>query len=379
MVRTSMLFSILIGLSPSLALAEGAPKCKSAFTLGGLELSNLDQAFPDKISLKELLEHQPDLRLSDDLITRDGRETFHDANPFMGFVSVGDRMLLVSRNPRILNEFSADLETGADVFNGQKPQAFQIRELPGYKAFDISKASYLTAEIRALHGRRAWDDGPNCWNLCQIYKGWAKTAFATDGAEFGLWVDGPFSKPAKSNTWGGFSPKNGDVIVFRGRNFRTGDMGEVHGAIALGSGLVFTKNGTSYSARYQVTTYENMSRVYMPGLSNSVQFREIRAFDEVWTEWSPKVSPELSGYVNRWISFEREHSEFFMPGKDVSYVPPEKYDPLVAQKRALQKEIGAIVKDRLKDYEGRTLQETELVEQFFWRLLQARTETAMYH
>jgi hypothetical protein len=163
---------IALSTTPLATFADDAPlpipRCQSVFTLGGIDLANLDHELPSKLSLKDLYAQQPDLRLSNDLLTREGREHFYDAHPFMAFVSIGERLLLVLRNPRVLERFSYDQTTGDSVFGDANPRPIQIRELPGYKAFDISKASYLTPEIRASHGKHAWDDGPNCWNLCQM-------------------------------------------------------------------------------------------------------------------------------------------------------------------------------------------------------------------
>ena len=358
-----------------------SPACRQVFSSSStVQINDLSRELPKNFSIQDLLKKNADLFLYPDFRDSESMELFTDANPLMGFISIGDRVLLATRNPKIIEGFQQNPLTGEDAFGDKELEAKKIKELPGYTVFDISTASYLPEVTRKMHGLSAWDEGPNCWNLCQIYKGWARTAYATNDYEFGLWVDGPFAKRAQSATPFLFSPKMGDVIVIRNRGFKSGQYREVHGAIALSEDLVFTKNGTDFSAPYQISTVSDMLKVYLPRMGNSIEYREIATFDEVWSEWSPKVSAELKAYVERWMSFEQEHGELFLTSKksQSSEDKQEAHEKVDKTLRDLRKEIQPILKDRLAAYENRELSELEKVEKFFWSLLKARSESSYF-
>lgn len=345
------------------------------------ELNNLSTELPSKFSIQELSDKVPNLHLSEDFLDPETLTTFKKENPYYSIITIGERTIFLTRSKAGLEPMISERISGEHAFEGGAPKPKRIKEFPGFYAYDLSNAKYISPLIGKLAGTHAWDEGPNCWNLCQIYKGWARTAYTTDGSEFGLWVDGPFSKTVSAQSMFGLEPQKGDVIVLRSRGFKSGKMMEVHGAIALGYGLVFTKNGTNFEAKYQVSTLKDMLGTYLPNLSNTIEYKRIASFEEVWTEWAPQISTELKSLVDRWMAFETVHSDLYIPvkGEDPNVeVPQERYQDVQKIRHQLIKDVRAIVGDRLKVFDNRELNPTEKVEQFFWNLLKARASASYF-
>jgi len=338
--------------------------------------SNPLEELPARFSGAEYLSQREGLKSSIEFRDSESVDSFTQANPFWGFLSIGARTLLATRSAAFAENFLTDPASGKSAFAAGRPLAKEITELPGYVVFDLTGASYLSPIISRLQNSKAWDEGPNCWNLCQLYKGWARSSFSTMDSEFALWVDGPFSSPVKTADQLGFRfiPNPGDVIIIRRRGFKSGAMEEVHGAISLGGDLVFTKNGVSYDAPYQLMLLRDMlGDNYLPALGNSIEFRSIKDFDTVWKEWSPKIDLQLKALVNRWMEYEQKHGELFLPDNlrktdREDYSSPE----LDALGKGLRKEVKEQAPDKLKLFEGKELSEQQKVEQFFWRMLQMR-------
>jgi hypothetical protein len=354
--------------------------CVQFYKTTAFNIHDINTEMPAKISISELVAKDPTLHLSEDFLDAETLTYFKENHPFMTFIAIGERILFLTRRKEAFNSVKEEFSTGDSAFRGDAPSAIKIKEFGGYYAFDISRAKYINPMIRKLAGMAAWDEGPNCWNLCQMYKGWARTAYTTNGPEFGLWVDGPFSTNPKASLFG-LEPTVGDVIVLRQRGFKSGKMNEVHGAIALGFGLVFTKNGTSFEAKYQVTTLEEMLKVYLPDYSNTIEYRRIPSLDEVWKKWGGQVSVELKSLVDRWMAFEAAHGELYIPvkGSDpATVIPQEKHEAVDKMKSALKKELETVAPARIASFEGRELSELEKVEQFFWNLLSMRADSSYF-
>lgn len=334
------------------------------------------EELPARFSGAEYLSKREGLKSSIEFRDSESVDAFTQANPFWGFLSIGARTLLATRSVAFAEKFLVDPASGKSAFTAGQPLAKEISELPGYHIFDLTGASFLRPIISRLQNSKAWDEGPNCWNLCQLYKGWARTSFSTRDSEFALWVDGPFSSPVKTADQLGFrfEPNPGDVIIIRRRGFKSGAMEEVHGAISLGGDLVFTKNGVSYEAPYQLMLLRDMlGDNYLPALGNSIEFRSIKDFATVWKEWSPKIDSNLRALVDRWMDYEQKHGELFLPDNlrktdREDYSSPE----LDTLGKGLRKEVKEQAPENLKLFEGKELSELQKVEQFFWRMLLAR-------
>jgi hypothetical protein len=345
--------------------------------------SQANESFPPVLVIKDLFgANSSDLLITPDFTDADAIEEFKDLTPLHGFVSIGERMVLVTRNKRDAQKFLVDRSTGKALFDGESPSPFRIKELPGFTAFEITKAKYLTPLARQLNGLHAWDEGPNCWNLCMMSKGWTQTAYSVNGSEFNLLADGPFATFSKGSNPFMLEPKHGDLIILRSRNFVTGAMREDHCAVALGNGLVFTKNGEGYEAPYQVVELSEMLKTYLPAISNSIEIKTLRSFDEVWSEWKGKISPELSSMVERWMAFEARHAKAFVLKRGQPKMEEAKFQEeskaLDQIRFALNKEFTPIIKARLGSYIGRELNEKEKVEQFFWHLLEERNKISYF-
>ncbi len=356
------------------ARANPAATCADLLSVA-LGIDNLAIELPSKFSVKALLEKNADMAIYPDFRDEESIEGFIDANPFAGFITLGERLLFATRNPKVVRALTQPFDGPPAFAAGVELRQLAIEELPDYAVFDFSKALFMNDKIRALHGTFAWDEGPNCWNLCKMYKGWARTAYATSPEEFALWVDGPFSKPiVKPDSMFGIRPEAGQIIVVRKRALDSTKKSEVHGAIALGHGLVFTKNGYSHEAPYQVSTWEEMLKLYLPFLSNMVELREMRDFAEVWAEWRPKLNPELVRVYEAWQDFEAKHAALFIVTKQRQPDTPQSVYRQVDQLRAaLRREFGPIIeKHQRKLRDVAEPGEPEKVEKFFWELLQLR-------
>ncbi|MBX9768842.1 MAG: hypothetical protein K2X47_16335 [Bdellovibrionales bacterium] len=374
------LLGFALALNLGLPIVHGSPLvCPGLAVSANSKWNDLSLELPSKISLAALQDEDPNLFIYPDVRDADEVDTFLDANPFMGFVSIGERVLLVTRNARVSTNIFRELGTDENLMGEKVPVAKEILELPGYVAFDISAGKYFEHPVvRKILNLRAWDEGPNCWNLCQIYHGWARTAYSVGESEFNIWMESPFTRPAERAGLFGMKPNLGDVIILRNRNFKTGNLVEMHGMVSLGNNLVITKNGTDYDARYRLMNLGDALNFYLPAWTNSFEVRVVRRFEDVWTEWKPKLSPELSGFVEEWMKFEEEHAKLYPLKKGGPETEDERDHKALNQVRwSLEKKIQAVVDARLATLEKGELSETAKVERFFWRLLKART-TSVY-
>jgi hypothetical protein len=360
-VRLTLITILFFG---SASWAQG-PSCKALFEKASI-LLDATQPLPAQISIAEMQKQNPDIKIYPDFTEANAdRLLFHAQK--VDFISLGERVLFLVANP--------DSAMSWGILNGTEPR-IRIKELPGVTAFDITNSSLVTPLIRKSMTELAWFTGPNCWNLCQIYKGWAKTSFFTSEREFHLWIEGPFAKLLDRKA-PGFTLKTGHLVVLR--QVRGAAVKEIHGAVALTDKIVLTKNGKHELEAYELMTLDKMLNIYSSfSRANTMQIFDFTPFDEAWAQWKPRISPTLVQYMEEWLSFEQHHGEQYLPKKTKGVIPYEEKKKLRKEHDALVAKIKPMIEPTIEKMGHRNLSEVGEVELFFLKLLQTRVNNKFY-
>lgn len=361
--RSSLMLLLLFSQS---LLAKGL-LCAGLFGSSSL-LSDPKIPLPTSFSIVELQKQNPGIRFFPDFVRSGGKAevfSYQDAD----FISMGERVLFLVKDPQTLITWG--------VINGNQPEV-HIREFPGTRAFDITNSPLISPLIRKINQEKAWTDGPNCWNLCQIYNGWAKTSFFTSAEEFHLWMNSPFAKKVDIDH-GDFPVDPGSILVLRDYD-GNGQVKEIHGAIALSKRLVLTKNGKDANQPYQLMTTAKMMNLYSSMTSmNSVELYTFTSFDKAWSEWKPRLSPVLANSIQRWMDFESDHGQHYLPRKSSGPVAIPQQQRLQAQKKKLVDLLKPSVDAAIENFSTvNALSELQKVELFFLKLLHHRLTNNYY-
>jgi hypothetical protein len=367
----SSLFLILLVFSGPAGFA-GAPLCAGLFAGTSSPLLDRNQALPSSFSIADLQRKNPGVRVFPDFTHPEKPpEILQYQNA--DFIMMGERVLFVVKD--------ASSAPVWGILSGKEPQV-QIQELPGITAYDISNSPLVSPLIRKINSKNAWFDGPNCWNLCQIHQGWAKTSFFTSHEEFNLWMESPFAKKKDMEPGSpGFHLNPGDLIVFRDRQAAGGKaMQEVHGAVALTNNLVLTKNGWSHKNAYEMMPIRAMLNHYKTKTSmTDAEFFSFEPFDQVWARWRPRLSPATVQFTESWMEFETHHGQYFLTGNSAKPPTPQQRQVLEDERNRLVTKMKPAVDATITGLAGTSQRnETQEVELFFLRLLRFRIYNEFY-
>lgn len=373
------LFSLAI-LSQNSTAANQPPKksrssshCESRVSTIGFDWSDLSQPVPPSISIADFKRQHPKVEVYPDS-NEDLASIFMRSQNGEAFINIGQRVFYLSKSADKISEVipnSADFTWIRET---------RIQEYPDNYAFELTRLPYIGALVGEYNGRFGWDDGPNCWNFCQLYHGWVLNSQNTDILDHVHWLDKSpfFEKIGEYQT--GMNLLPGDVIDIR--LFRNGKrIPDGHAAINLNGALLIHKAGLKYAKPYEIRRiqqeFDFYRRVERPGEVLEGRFFIFRAksFTQVWDQHKSSFSKELISWTAKAMELEKLERKFTLPDRMNPMDLPDDQDQQVRSlKREIIQGLGKAAA-AVKELYAQSLIKGDSrlgVEHYFWKRLYLR-------
>lgn len=232
-----------------LALAMSLGYCAPSFASTQLA----EQNFP----LSSLVIDKDKIPRGDSYTSSEHREKFWSIHEKFGFLTNGDRTLLLARNLETAKNLVNDLMFAKKIWDDQtfsppKIERNVSRKVGDKTGYFVDVTLLIPKIFGALNEQYAKIFGSNCWNLALYLNGAASNLQESTPAEFRAWVESDQVRRVDFSE----SVLPGDVIVFR----LQGE--EVHAAVILTPGIVLTKNGQEESRPYRIMDFQEMAAQY---------------------------------------------------------------------------------------------------------------------
>jgi hypothetical protein len=350
--------------------------CESA-VVQSFAWADLSVPVPPEISFADFKRQYPKVDGFPDLTNRQSVHGFFERySQGEAFLSIGQRTFYITRSPRTLEAVIPNSTDRAQA------TATRILELPDFYAFEITRLSFIGEKMGEFNGRFPYDDGPNCWNFCQMYQGWSLDSMPLDFQNQYYWLEkNPFS-----TALGEYRPdmelRPGDIIdiqLFK-NNKRVGDG---HSMVNLNGALVAQKLNYKFETPYEITRLrpeiekyrriERLDGVY----EGKVFVYRVKPFDEMWSEYKTKLPQNLVAITEKVMELEKIRRKFTMPPK----MKGGNYEGDDSEERALEKavlaELEPLVPAVQAVLERAEAGEADLkAEAFLWRHLFFRLKIA---
>ena len=373
------LFSLAILSQNSTAANQTAKKsrsssqCESRVSTGGFDWSDLSQPVPPSISIADFKRQHPKVEVYPDS-DEDLAAIFMRSQNGDAFINIGQRVFYLSKNPEKISEVIPN--SGDFVWIRET----RIQEFPDHYAFELSRLPYIGALVGEYNGRFGWDDGPNCWNFCQLYHGWVLSSQNTDILDHVHWLDkSPFFEML-GEYQEGLKLLPGDVIDIR--LYRDGKrIPDGHAAINLNGALLIHKAGLKYAKPYEIRRlsqeFDFYRRVERPGETLEGRFFIFRAksFSQIWSENKSNFSKELIQWSEKVSVLEKLDRQFTLPDRmNPSDLPDDHYQKVRSLKREIILGLGKEA-PKVKELYAQSLSTGDRrlgIQHYFWKRLYLR-------